>query len=567
MFVKTLEEFKKAKFVKLIAVDTETTSLNPREAELEGVGWGDSKDQYYIDWATCEFKDEVLAKFKEVFKNNIVIFHNAKFDIKIFKEVVGLEYPEKIEDTMIMSWLLDENRQHSLKYLTKTLLKRKVTTYNEVPKEPNLFQDIEAIKNEMAIYCCADVKNTYDLYTKFLPLMEEEDLMFGYNKIEVPLIKILADMELRGVRISIEALEKLSIKAKAILLGKEALIKNLVGVENFNPRSSKQLRDVIFEKLGVEPEKMTPSGVPSTDHEALTMLAKKNSAVQAILDFREFDKLNGTYLIGLQEKAEKGILHTNFLQHRTRSGRLASAGPNLQNIPRRADEFDVRRTFIPRKGYKFIVSDYSQIELRVVAYYSQEPAMIKIFQDGGDIHQLTADMVGCSRQHAKNINFGLIYGLGPTSLAKDLGISVRQGQAYMNTFFQKFQKLTAYIKYVQTTGFYKGYVTTLSRRRRRFKILKSLSKKETESIKRKLINTRIQGSAADLMKIAMIRVYRALKDKDAHMLLQIHDEVVVEAPEDKVEEIMKIVVKEMEKAVKLNIPIPAEAKIADCWVK
>ena len=193
--------------------------------------------------------------------------------------------------------------------------------------------------------------------------------------------------------------------------------------------------------------------------------------------------------------------------------------------------------------------------------------MIKIFQEGGDIHQLTADMVGCTRQHAKNINFGLIYGLGPVSLAKDLGISVEKGQEYMNTFFQKFQKLTSYIKYVQTTGFFKGYVTTLSRRRRRFKITKSLSKGERESIKRKLINTKIQGSAADLMKIAMVRLARALKGKDAHMLLQIHDEVVVEVPENNTEEIKKLVIIEMEKAVKFNIPITAEAKVADCWVK
>jgi len=543
MFVKNLEEFKKADFPKLMAVDTETTSLNPRQADLEGIGWGDSKKQYYVDWATCEFKDEVIKKFKEVFKNNTIIFHNAKFDIKILKEVINIDYPEKIHDTMITSWLLNENIQHGLKELTKTILKRKVTSYTEVPSEPNLFQDIDAIKEEMAKYCCADVKNTFDLYSNFYPLMIKEDLMFCYNKIELPLIKILANIELRGVRINIDILKELSKKAEAILLEKEALIKNLVGIDNFNPRSSHQLRKVIFEKLGVKPEKMTPSGEPSTDHETLTILAKKNSAVQAILDFREFDKLNGTYLLGLQEKAENGIIYTDFMQHRTRSGRLASSNPNLQNIPRRADE------------------------LRVVAFYSQEPAMIKLFQEGGDIHQLTADMVGCSRQHAKNINFGLIYGLGPVSLAKDLNITVAQAKIYMNVFFQKFPKLSSYISYVQTTGFFKSYVTTLARRRRRFKITKSLSKGEAESIKRKLINTKIQGSAADLMKIAMVRLERALKGKDAYMLLQIHDEIIVEAPINKAEEIKKIVVTEMEKAVTLNIPIPAEAKIADCWVK
>ena len=567
MIIKTLEDFKKAEFLETIAVDTETTSLNPREASLEGIGWGDSKKQYYIDWATCDFKEEVLKKFTEVFKNNTIIFHNAKFDIKIFKIVLGIDYPKNIHDTMIMSWLLDENISHSLKELTKSILKRKVVTYNEVPKEPNLFQNITAIKEAMGKYCCADVKNTFDLYTKFYPQLVKEDLFYCYSKIEIPLIKILSDMELRGVKIDVDCLKELSKKAEAILLDKEALIKNLVGLTNFNPRSNKQLREVIFDKLGVKPERMTPKGFPSTDHESLKILAKKNSAVQAILDFREFDKLNGTYLLGLQEKAEDGILYTDFMQHRTRSGRLASANPNLQNIPTRADKFNVRRAFVPRKGYKFIISDYSQIELRIVAYYSQEPAMIKIFQEGGDIHQLTADMIGCSRQQAKGSNFGLIYGLGANSLARNLDISKERAQLYMNTFFTKFSKLTSYISYIQTIGFFKGYIDTLSKRRRRFKITKSMSNKEKEATKRKLINTKIQGSAADLMKIAMIKIYEALKGKDAYMLLQIHDEVVIEASIDKVEEIKKIVVSEMENAVKLNIPTLAEAKIADCWVK
>jgi len=567
MFVKNIKDFNSIKFPKIIAVDTETTSLNPREAEMEGIGWGDDKNQYYVDWATCEFREELITKFKEVFKTHEIIFHNAKFDMKIFKEVLNIDYPEKIHDTMIMSWLLDENRQHGLKELTKDILGRKVISYEEVPKEVNLFQDINAIKEAMAKYCCADVKNTFDLYLKFYPQIVKENLLFCYAKVEIPLIKVLTDMELRGVKINVDLLKNLSKKADAILLEKEAIIKNLVGVENFNPRSSKQLREVIFDKLKVTPERLTPRGEPSTDHEALKELAKKDSAVQAILDFREFDKLNGTYLIGLQEKAEKGILYTDFLQHRTRSGRLASANPNLQNIPRRADDYDVRQAFVPRKGYKFIVSDYSQIELRIVAYFSQEPSMMKIFKEGGDIHQLTADMVGCSRQHAKNINFGLIYGLGPASLARDLDIPIEQAQEYMNKFFQNFPKLTSYISYVQTSGFYQGYVTTMMKRRRRFNITKNMPKGEQESIKRRLINTKIQGSAADLMKVAMIRLSRALKNKDSYMLLQIHDEVVVEAPENNVEEIKKLVTSEMEKAVTLTIPIPAEAKVADCWVK
>jgi len=569
MFVKTLSEFKQAvaSLPKLIAVDTETTSLNPRQAELEGIGWGDGKKQYYIDWGICDFRDEAIDAFKSLFKTHEIIFHNAKFDIKIFKVVLGIDYPDKIHDTMIMSWLLNENRGHGLKDLTTTILKRKVVKYDQVQKEVTLFDDAESIRQEMADYCCADVKNTFDLFTEFKPKMEEEDLWYCYGTIELPLIKVLTDMELKGVTIDVSKLQQLAKKAESILLEKESLVQTLVGNENINIRSSKQLRDILFTKLNIIPERMTPSGVPSTDNETLKELAKENSAVQAILDFREFDKLNGTYLKGLQEKAEEGVLHTDFLQHRTRSGRLASANPNLQNIPVRFDEFDVRQAFVPRKGYKFIIADYSQIELRVVAYFSQEEAMTKIFNEGGDIHQLTADMVGCSRQHAKAINFGLIYGLGPTRLAKDLEISFEQAKAYMQTFFHQYPKLTSYISFVQNSGLYAGYVNTLTRRRRRFNFSRSSSKGEIESIKRKLINTKIQGSAADLMKIAMLRINRALKGLDAYMLIQIHDEVIVEAKEDIIDEAMAKVEDAMENAVKFNIPIPVEAKIADCWKK
>jgi DNA polymerase-1 len=567
MWLKTKEEFEKSDFPLLMALDTETTSLNPREAEMEGIGWGDGKKQYYVDWASCDFKEDFKKKLSEVFKTNTVIFHNAKFDIKILKSVLNIDYPEKIHDTMIMSYLLNENRGHGLKDLTKTLLRRKVVEYDDVAKTPNLFQTEEMIKDDMANYCCADVKNTFDLYTKFSPLIREEEISLCYEKIEIPLIKVLADMELRGVKINLELLQNLENKAEAILLEKESLIKELVGSQSMNVRSSKQLRDLIFDKLGVKPVIFTPGGEPSTDNESLKLLAKSNSAVKAILDFREFDKLNGTYLIGLKEKAEKGILYTDFLQHRTRSGRLASANPNLQNIPARSDEFNIRDAFIPRPGYKLIVADYSQIELRIVAHYSQEDSMMKTFREGGDIHQLTADMVGCTRKHAKAINFGLIYGLSAMSLAKDLEVSQEQAETYMNTFFSKYSKLKQYINSVQTRGLFDGYITTLSGRRRRFKVYRGMDRGDLESTKRKLINTRIQGGAADLMKIAMVRMSKALRKYDAYMLMQIHDEIVVEAKESQIAEISQVIKDSMEKAVSFSIPIPVELTVADCWKK
>ena len=567
MLIKNLQEFNKADFPKIMAVDTETTSLNPREAELEGIGWGDDKKQYYVDWGICDFRKEVIIKFKEVFKSNTIIFHNAKFDIKIFKQVLNINYPVKLHDTMILSWLLDENRQHGLKYLVKNILKRKVVSYNEVPKEITLFDDADSIREAMAKYCCADVENTFDLFKIFFPAIKAEDIEYCYQNIELPLIKVLADMELKGVEINTDRLKKLSKKAVAILLEKEALIYQLIGNDKINIRSNKQLREIIFEKLKVKPEKMTPSGVPSTDNEALKLLAKKHSAVSAILDYREFDKLNNTYLIGLQEKAENQVLYTDFLQHRTVSGRLASANSNLQNIPARDDDFNVRRAFIARKGYKFLISDFSQIELRVIAHYSQEPSMIKIFKAGGDIHQLTADMVGCSRTHAKNINFGIVYGLGYMGLARDLDISENLAKQYINTFFKQYSKLKTYINYIQTTGFYNGHSSTLTKRKRRFNIHSGLKKREIATIKRKLINNVVQGSAADLMKIAMIRIYNALKNIDAYMLIQIHDEVVVEVKEELVDNTKIILKKAMEEAVSFNIPTPVDMKVADYWVK
>jgi DNA polymerase-1 len=568
MLVKTVEEFRKCKFLDLMAVDTETTSLNPREAKLVGIGWGDEKEQYCIDWGICDFQEEAIEKFKQVFKTNRIIFHNAKFDMKIFKQVLNIDFPEKIDDTMIMHWLLDENNGHGLKELAVSILKKKVTKYEDVPKEPTLFDDIDSIREKMATYCCADVENTFELYLAFNKKIKEEKLDFCYENIELPLIKVLADIELRGIKVDKENLKALSKKADAILLEKEALIRALVGNDNFNIRSSKQLRELIFDKLGMEPENLTPAGVPSTDNEALTALSKKNGAVKAIVDYREFDKLNGTYLKGLQEKMEGDFIYADFMQHRTRSGRLASANPNLQNIPARSDEFNVRQAFIPRDGYKFVIADYSQIELRVMAYYSQEPTMIKEFQEGGDIHQLTADMVGCTRKHAKSINFGMIYGLSYMSLAKDLGVPEATAEHYIDVFFGQYKKLKDYIAYIQKMGLACGYVVTLANRRRRFpKVTKSTTRGEVASIKRQLINTRIQGSAADLMKIGMLRAYKALKPLDASILIQIHDELVVEVKEEQVGEAQVLIKEAMEKAVTFNIPTPVDMKVADRWVK
>jgi DNA polymerase-1 len=574
LLIKNIQQLEEAKRALLqeerFACDLEATGLDIRKSDIEGIGLGNSKKQYFIPFPN-DFKFRDISNFlKEVFKDKEIIFHNAKYDLELLKEK-KFPIPDKFHDTMIMAWLLDENMQHSLKYLAKLIFDRDPKKWSELDNMQTLFRNQDDIVQELSDYCGDDVMNTYDLFYHFLPLMEKEGVMIDYERIELNLIPVLCSMEMRGVKVDIEWLKEKSVKAEKELNKLEKLMKKAVGDEYINIRSPIQLERLIFGTLQYKAGRVTDAGRRSTDNDVLEKIVRDNKLgekdfIPLLLKFRDLDKIYRTFFLALIEQAgEEGIVHTHYLQHGTRTGRLASNDPNLQNIPTRNDEWNVRKAFIPREGYKFVLADYSQIELRMLAHFSQDINMVKTFMEGGDIHAKTMQLTGTERRVAKAINFGLIYGMGPRTLAHTLGIKEDDAKKYIDKFFAGYPQVMTFIERVEQQTLIRGYVEMITGRKRRFQEIKD--KRWFNLIKRQSINTKIQGSAADLIKIAMIRLHRALEPLGAYQLLQIHDEVIIETPLDKVEEVKKIVIQTMESALALRVPVKVSISEGDCWVK
>lgn len=557
---------------KLIALDTETNGLDLSNMKLEGIGLGNKDKQFYIPEIHFMEK-EIKESFQEIFKHNRVIFHNAKFDLQVLK-LFDLPIPSKIHDTLILSWLFDENSAHDLKTLTRLYLSREVEHWENIDRTVSLLRPKEEIIHDLGIYCCSDVVNTYDLLSIFLPKIKRLGILKAYEHIELPIIRVLADMELRGVRVDLKWLvQKETEIAQALKEYKRDLQESVSEhvYSNFNFNSPQQLSTLLFEKLGYVTTKKSPTGKYSTDKESLNEIIKTHELtekdfVPLLLNFRELEKLHTTYFKALLDKSDKnGIIHTNFLQHGTVTGRFSSRSPNLQNIPSRSDLWDVRRVFIPREGYKFLISDYSQMELRVLAHFSKDENMVKTFKNGGDIHTKTMELTGADRGTAKGLNFGLLYGMGSRTLAKTLDITIQEAKAYKAKFFQGYPLVGPFIQRMQNFASKNGYIQTICGRRRNFG--KMVENKWFNTITRKAVNSKVQGSAGDIMKLAMIKLYKFLKPLDAHILIQIHDEVIVEVPVEKVDMIGEKVVEIMENVVELNVPLKASLKIGDYWIK
>ena len=555
---------------KLIACDLEASGLDTKTAKLEGIGLGTSKKQYFISYPNGFSEGRVKKILKEVFKNKRVVFHNAKYDLKMLYEN-NLPWPEDFDDTMIMSWLVDEEGQHGLKPLAKAILGREPKKWAQLDREVDLFRNEEDVAKELSDYCGEDVMNTYDLYYYFLPILEREGLIPDYEKIELKLIPVICKMEMRGIKIDTEWLKNKQGKAIIVLDKLTIKIKECLGGQDINIRSSKQLEPLLFDTLKYKPGRITDAGKRSTDTDVLETIVKENNLqendfVPLLLKFRELDKLYSTYFIALLEQAGKeGVIHTNFMQHGTRTGRLASNEPNLQNIPTRHDEWNVRQAFIPRDGYKFLIADYSQIELRMLAHFSQDANMVKTFVEGGDIHAKTMQLTGTERRVAKAINFGLIYGMGPRTLAHTLNIKEEDAKNYIDKFFAGYPRVNYFINKIQQATFRDGYVSMITGRRRRFREIRD--RRWYGTIQRQSINTKIQGSAADLIKLAMVRLVPALAPLDAYQLIQIHDEIIIETPIDKIQEVKKIIKEVMENVFKLKVPVVVNIVEGDCWVK
>ncbi len=473
------------------------------------------------------------------------------FNLKSMLSEICFEINNVVFDSTLAAYLLNVNA-------AEYNLERLCTEYSVVYNTENIAETL------------------YKLNCELYGRVKGENMMSLLADIEIPLSYVLVSMEKYGVEIDREALEgfgkELSEKAEDI----EQQIYICAG-EAFNISSPKQLGTILFDKLGLPSGKKTKTGY-STNAEVLEGLRGYDPIIELVLDYRTLTKLNSTYAVGLLKViGEDGRIHTTYKQTETRTGRISSAEPNIQNIPVRTElgrEF--RRFFVAREGYTLVDADYSQIELRLLAHISDDKAMIEAFKSGEDIHTITAAQVFNQpvewvtpemRSSAKAVNFGIVYGIGAFSLSKDIGVSVKQADEYIKSYLSKYSGVAAYMEKTPEDGKKKGYVTTMFGRRRYIPELSASNKTVQALGKRIAMNTPIQGTAADIIKLAMVKVYKRLKDElpEARLILQVHDELIVEAKECDAEKASEILREEMENAVKLSVPLIADAKTGKSW--
>lgn len=585
---KKLKDFlSELKSVKNFSLDTETTSSDPIKASLVGISCSfKEKEGCYIPCASSEhegpglLREEVLEVLRPVLENPKIkkLGQNIKYDWIVFKrhgiQVQGFEF-----DTMIASYLITPNKlQHNLddislgylnvkKIATKDLLGsgRKAISMDRVPLE------------QVAEYACEDADCVFRLKKKLSKLLEENKLEKLFHEVEMPLVEVLARMEINGVKLDVGFLEKLSKKLGKDLEELSRKIYHLAGAE-FNLNSPKQLADILFEKLKLPAIKKTKTGF-STDVSVLEKLSETHEVPKLLLDYREKAKLQSTYVEALPQMADRdGLIHTSFNQTVTATGRLSSSDPNLQNIPIKSDlGREIRRAFIPRSGKRKIISaDYSQIELRLLAHFSEDANLSRAFQEGVDVHKYTAallygvkekDVTREMRYLAKTVNFSIIYGKTPFGLSKDLGIGIGEADLFIQNYFKRYPRVKEYLESQKEKAKKLGYVTTLLGRRAYFPDIKSANVMMRQFAERAAINAPLQGSAADLIKLAMIEIDRDLLKGDFKtlMILQVHDELVFDAPEEELKRASELVRDRMEHAVKLRVPLEVGLKIGQSW--
>jgi len=576
----------------VLSVDTETTSQEPMRANLVGISLsGSPREAYYVPLAHSLLAAPEQVGLKEGLEclrpllegaTPLKIGHNIKYDA-IVLERHGIVLKGIVFDTMVASYLLDPDRHvHGLDKVAWEFLGERVTTYKEVVGSGKNEVTFDMISLEKACeYAAEDADITFRLYNRLGNELREKSLDKLLEKVEVPLISVLASMEMWGVKIDLPLLRDMSKELSVQLHEIEEKVYELA-CSRFNLNSPKQLGVVLFEEMGLKPVKKTQKKTGhSTDMEVLTVLAQTAPIAEQLLNYRILCKLKSTYVDALPGLVhpETGRLHTSYNQTVTATGRLSSSNPNLQNIPIRGElGRRIRRAFIPEKGCKLLSADYSQIELRVLAHYSKDPVLTEAFKKGRDIHTETAcgmfgvDPEGVTpdmRRKAKVINFGIIYGMQAFGLARELGISRAEARTYIDAYFDRFSGVKSFLEENLERARKQGYVTTLLDRRRYLTQLTSKNNALRSNAERIATNAPFQGSAADIIKVAMIRIWRILREQkwNTKMILQIHDELVFEVPEDELSALEPIIRKEMETAVDLNVPLIVDVSIGDTWAK
>ena len=570
---------------KSVCFDTETTGLDELTAELVGIAFSWKKGTgYYLpfpeDRTACETK---LAYFSPFFQSSEIekVGHNLKYDIKVLQQY-GMNVQAPLFDTMIAHYLINPDMRHNMDVLSENYLGYQPQPITELigKKGPNQGSMRNVPLDKQTEYAVEDADVTYQLKNHFVAEMVSKEVVDLFNKIELPLVNVLADMESAGIHIDVEYLNELAVQFQKETATLEERIYEQAG-ERFNLASPKQLGPILFDKLKlVDKPKKTKTGQYSTAEDVLSYLAKDHAIVADILEWRSVKKLSNTYIEALPQQVSPKTdrVHTIFNQAVAATGRLSSNHPNLQNIPIRTERGQlVRKAFIPRdEEHVLLAADYSQIELRVIASLSDDKEMQEAFQKGEDIHASTAAKVFNvaleevsreQRSQAKTVNFGIVYGVSAFGLSNQTNLNRKESKALIDAYYETYPQLKSYIRKQVDFARENGYVETILGRRRYLRDINSQNSIVRSAAERNAVNAPIQGSAADIIKIAMLRIHEKLKEFDSQMLLQVHDELVFDAKKSELDALTNMIKTEMEQAHKLQVPLVVDVGTGTNWLE
>lgn len=569
-----------------VCFDTETTGLDPLVAELVGIAFSwEAGKGYYIPFP--ESKEEAQALIEELrpfFEATTIekIGQNLKYDIKVLAKY-NVKVKGKLFDTMLAHYLINPDMRHNMDVLAETYLNYTPVSITELigkkGKNQKSMRDVPL--DQQTEYAVEDADITLQLKQHFEKELDEAGTRKLFDDIEIPLLRVLAAMEVEGINLDVHFLESLSGDLNADIERLTSEIYEEAG-EEFKISSPKQLGEILFDKMKlVDKPKKTKTGQYSTAEDVLSYLAKDHEIIQKVLDYRGLSKLKSTYVDALPEQvAQDGRVHTDYMQTVAATGRLSSNNPNLQNIPIRTERGrQVRKAFIPRdKNHTLLAADYSQIELRIIAALSEEENMIQAFTDGEDIHASTAakvfnvpleEVTREQRSNAKTVNFGIIYGVSAFGLSNQTDLSRGEAKELIDNYYKSYPKLRNYMSELVDFARENGYVKTVLDRRRYLNGINSSNGVVRGAAERNAVNAPIQGSAADIIKIAMINIFEKLENSDykTKMLLQVHDELVFDVPNTELDDIKKLIKTEMENAFKMAVPLDVEVGVGQNWLE
>ena len=567
-----------------VCFDTETTGLNALTAEIVGLSFSWEAHKGFYVYINSGDEQRVLDLFKPFFRNEKImkVAQNIKYDINVLLKY-GVEVKGKLFDTMLAHYLLQPDMSHSMNFLSETYLNYRPISIESLigKKGKNQKTMREVDKSELLKYAAEDADVTWQLMLKLNPLLDQKEVRTLFEDIEMPLVPVLSAMENNGVSLNTETLKELSVDLDFEIQKLEKMVFEQAG-EVFNLSSPKQLGVVLFENMKIDVKaKKTKSGQYSTSEETLQKLAGKHPIIDNILEFRQLKKLKSTYVDALPELINQSThkIHTTYSQAVAATGRLSSVNPNLQNIPIKTEKGrKVREAFIPSYGNELYAADYSQVELRLMAEMSGDENMVEAFKNGNDIHTATASKVfnvpmnevdRVMRNKAKMVNFGIIYGISAFGLSQRLNIKRKEAKELIEGYFLNYPGIKKFMEDSVSLAKEKGYVETIFKRKRFLKDINSKNAVVRGYAERNAINAPIQGSAADIIKVAMINIHKEIVENnlESKMILQVHDELVFDVAPSEKDKIEKIALEQMSNAVRTSVPLEVEGAFGSNWLE